>query len=348
MYNQDTLKKAQDMQPSEALLQMITSSWISQAICVAAQLGIADLLKNGSKSSEDLAKATGTNAQSLYRLLRALSSVSIFAEVENASFELTPLASYLQTNVPGSVHPLAIMFGKEWHSLPWLNLLHSLKTGNTAFKYVYGMELFEYLEKNPETARIFNDAMSSTIGALQADIDITTIEYDFSSIHKIVEVGGGHGSLIAAILKRYPTMQGILFDLPPVVVGAKHLIDAEGLTERCQIVGGNFFESLPYGGNIYILKHIIHDWDDTHAIAILNNCRHAMAENGKLLLIEAVIPSKNKPSFGKFLDLEMLVISGGCERTEIEYQTIFEAAGFRLTKVIPTKSLLSVIEGIPI
>jgi O-methyltransferase domain/Dimerisation domain len=347
MYNQD-IKKPQNMQPSEALMQMLSSSWISQAICVAAQLGIADLLKNGSKSSDDLAKATGTNTQSLYRLLRALSSVGIFAEVENASFELTPLASYLQTNVPGSVHPLAIMFGKEWYSQSWLNLFHSLKTGNTAFKYVNGMELFEYLEKNPEAARIFNDAMGSIAGALQVDTDITTIEYDFSSIRKIVEVGGGHGSLITAILKRYPTMQGILFDLPPVVMGAKNIIDAEGLTERCQIVGGNFFESLPHGGNIYILKHVIHDWDDTHAIAILNNCRRAMPENGKLLLIEAVIPSKNKPSFAKFIDLEMLVLSGGCERTEIEYQKIFEAAGFHLTKVIPTKSSESVIEGIPI
>lgn len=340
---QDNLQNTKFTTPPEALLQMITSSWVSQAIYVAAVLGIADLLKDDPKNSSELAKATGTHARSLYRVMRALASVGIFAEIEDGRFELTPLAAYLQTDVPGSIHAIAIMLGESWHWQPWGNILHTLKTGNTAFKHVHGMKLFEYLTKNVEAAQIFNEAMTGTTAPFNATI---TADYDFSSIGKIVEVGGGHGSLIASILKVYPTMQGILFDLPPVVIGAKHSIEAEGLAERCEIVGGDFFESVPSGGNAYILKNIIHDWDDTHAVAILKNCHRAIVENGKLLLVEALIPPRNEPSFGKFLDLEMLVMAGGCERTEAEYRVLFEAAGFHLTKVITTRSFLSVIEGV--
>lgn len=344
-YKQDNLQNPKDMASSQALLQMITSSWISQTISVAAKLGIADLLKDGPKNSDELAKATGTHARSLYRVLRALASVGVFAEIEDGHFELTPLAASLVTGVPGSVRALAIMFGEEWHCQPWVNLLHSLKTANTAFEHVYGMKLFEYLEKNPEVAEIFNEAMTSTTATLSATV---TDDYDFSGFGKIVEVGGGHGSLIAAILKANPRMQGVLFDLPHVVSGSKDLIEAEGLTKRCQIVGGNFFESVPSEGNAYILKQIIHDWDDTQAIAILKNCRHAMLENGKLVLLETVIPPRNQPSFGKFVDLEMLVSSGGCERTEAEYRMLFEAAGFQLTRIVPTASSLNLIEGVAI
>lgn len=343
MSKQDNLQNPKSMTPPEALLQMITSSWVSQTIYVAAQLRIADLLKDGPKSSSDLAKATGTHARSLYRVMRALASVGVFAEIEDGRFELTPLAAYLQTDVPGSVRAITIMCGEEWHWQMWGNILHTLKIGNTAFEYVHGMKVFEYLTQNVEAAQIFNEAMTATTAPLNATI---TAEYDFSSISKIVEVGGGHGTLIASILKAYPTMQGILFDLPPVVIGAKHHIEAEGLAKRCEIVGGDFFESIPTGGDTYILKNIIHDWDDTHALAILKNCHQAMVENGKLLLVEAVIPPRNEPSFGKFLDLEMLVMTGGCERTEAEYRALFEAAGFVLTKVITTPSSMSVIEGV--
>lgn len=342
---QGYLQNSKNTPLPEALEQMITSTWISQAIYVAAQLGIADLLKDGPKSSFDLAKATGTHERSLYRVLRALASVGVFVELEDGCFELTPLATYLQTDVPGSMRALAIMFGKEWHWRPWLNVLHTLKTGNTTFEHVHGMNLFEYLAKTPEAAQIFNEAMTSTNATIKATL---TSDYNFSSISKIVDVGGGHGSLIAAILKAYPTMQGILFDLPLVVTDAKRHIEAEGLTQRCEIVGGNFFESVPSGGEVYVLKNIIHDWDDTHAIAILKNCYHAMVEKGKLLLIEAVIPPKNEPSFSKFLDLEMLVMSGGCHRTEVEYQALLEAAGFQLTNIITTSSSLNVIECVPV
>lgn len=349
MYKQECkpqiLQDPKDLAPSEALLQMFASSWISQSIYVVAKLRIADLLKDGPKSSDELAKATETHANSLYRVLRALTSVSIFAEIEDGRFGLTPLATCLMTGVPGSARALAIAYGEEWHWQPWLNVLHSLKTGNTAFQHIYGMQPFEYLGKNPEAGKIFSEAMTSTTTTLCAKI---TSDYNFSSIDKIVEIGGGYGGLIAAILKAHPTMQGILFDLPPVVSGARGLIEASRLTKRCEIVGGDFFEFVPSGGNAYILKQVIHDWDDSHAIAILKNCRRAMVENGKLLLIETVVPPRDQPSFSKILDLEMLVMSGGCERTEAQYRAIFEAAGFQLTRIIPTAFWLNVIEGVPL
>jgi len=343
MSKQDSLQNPKSMTPPEALLQMITSSWISQAIYVAAKLGIADLLKDGSKSSSDLAKASGSHAQSLYRVMRTLASVGVFAETEDGCFELTPLAAYLQTDVPGSLRAMSIMSGEPWQWQPWGNILHTVKTGNTAFDHVYGVNSFKYLTQNVEAGQIFNQAMTSMTATFKASI---TDNYDFSSIEKIVEVGGGYGSLIASILKGYPTLQAILFDLPSVVISAKHLIESEGLAKRCEIVGGDFFESVPTGGDAYILKNIIHDWDDTDSVAILKNCHRAMVENGKLLLVETVIPPRNELSFGKVLDLEMLVMNGGCERTEAEYRVLFEAAGFVLTKVITTPSSLSVIEGV--
>jgi len=343
MSKQDNLQKPQNTPPPEALLQMITSSWVSQTIYVAAKLGIADLLSEGPRSSDELAKATGTHAGSLYRVMRALASVGVFAEVEDGRFTLTPLAAYLQTSVFGSMRALAIMFGEEWHWQPWWNVLYSIKTGNSAFEHVNGMKLFEYLAQDTEAAQVFNEAMTVMTSMFNAT---TTANYDFSSIRKIVEVGGGHGSLISAILKAYPRMQGVLFDLPTVVIGAKYHIEAEELAERCEIVEGDFFESVPSGGDAYILKNVIHDWDEDSAITILRNCHRAMVDKGELLLIEAVIPPKNEPSLSKFLDLEILVIAGGYERTEAEYRTLLEAAGFHLTNVIKTESPLSVIKAV--
>lgn len=347
MYKQDKQQNRQEIPPEQMLLQMIISPWISQAIYVAAKLGIADLLKDGSKSIEELAQCTQTHTRSLYRVLRALSSVGIFSEIENDCFELNPLATYLQTCVSGSLHPLAIVCSEKWHFEPWLNILDTVKTGNTALEDIHGMKLFEYLEKNSEAAQIFDEAMTSTTAVL-GGINITS-GYDFSSIDKVVEVGGGHGTLIASILKAYPNMQGILFDQPHVVIGAKNLIEAEGLAERTQIIGGDFFESVPSGGEVYILKQIIHDWDDTAAIAILKNCRVQMPKSGKILLIETVIPPRNEASFSKLVDLEMLVITGGCERNEAEYRALFKASGFQLTNIITTDSSLhAIIEGVAV
>jgi len=326
-----------------ALLQMVTGYWVSQAIYVAAKLGIADLLKDGPKNCDELAKATRTHARSLYRLLRGLASVGVFAEVENGRFGLTPLGEYLQTGIPGSVRALTIRYGEE-HYRAWGDLLHSVRTGEIAFNHAFGMGFFQYLAQNPEAAAIFSEGSAEITTRVSTAV---VAAYDFSQFGKIIDVGGGNGALIISILKANPKISGALFDLPHVVEDAQKHIEAAGLTGRCEVVAGDFFESVPSGGDAYILKSVVHDWDDERATKILKNCHRAMAENGKLLLVESVIPPGNEPFFGKLLDLNMMVVSSGCERTEAEYRALFAAAGFKLTNVIPIQSpfALSVIEG---
>ena len=343
MSESNSVQNRNQMPPSMAMLQMISGTWVAQAIYVAAKLGIADLLKDSPKSSQKLAEATGVDARSLYRVLRALASIGVFAEGEDNCFHLTPLSACLQTGVPDSVRHIAIMYGEAFNWQPWGNIFHSVKTGKTAFGHVFGMEFFEYLTQNPEAGKIFDGAMTDFTTTLTANI---TADYDFSSFRKIVDVAGGQGGLISSILKAHPTMQGVLFDLPQTIENAKAFIEAQGVTSRCELVGGNFFESVPSGGDAYIMKSIIHDWDDEKAIAILKNCHKAMVENGKLLLVEMVIGPGNQTSLGKFIDLAMLVMACGCERTEAEYRALFEASGFRLTNIFNTQSTMNVIEGV--
>jgi len=340
---QENTQPATAMPPQKAILQMATGYWVSQSLYVAAKLGIADLLKSGAKSCEELAYSAGVNAQLLYRLMRALASVGVFAEKEQGCFTLTPFAACLQSDVPGSMRALVIMCGEE-HYQAWGDILYSLRTGGSAFEHLYGMPLFQYYAQNPEPGKIFDEAMTSNSSIENADI---TASYDFSGLHKLVDVGGGQGNLIASILKANPKMQGILFDLPYVIEGAKNFIEAEGVSQRCELVGGDFFESVPSGGDAYMLKRVIHNWDDKSAIAILKNCHRAMLENGKLLVVEQVIPPGNEPCFGKFMDLTMMVMFPGArECTEPEYRALFEASGFRLTKIVPTRAGVSLIEGI--
>jgi ubiquinone/menaquinone biosynthesis C-methylase UbiE len=328
--------------PYEAMLQMISGFWISRSIYIAAKLGIADHLHDQPKSADELAAATGTHAPSLYRVLRALSSVGVFAQDKDNHFRLTPLAETLRTDLPGSLRAVATLELGEVHYPAWGDLLHSVKTGEIAFDHVFGMQVWEYFAQHPENAKIFDDAMT---GMTLAGNNALISSYDFSSIGKIVDVGGGHGSLIASILKINPQMKGILFDAPPVIEGARRRIEAEGIADRCEVIPGDFFVSVPSGGDAYILKSIIHDWDDERAIAILRNCYRVMTKNGKLLLVEAVVPLSSEPHFSKFTDLIMLVMTGGRERTEQEYRTLLEASGFRLTRSIATESPMSVIEG---
>ena len=257
-------------------------------------------------------------------------------------FRLTPLAETLRTDVPGSFRAFATVELGEEHYPAWGDLLHSVKTGEIAFDHVFGMPVWEFFAQHPENAKTFDEAMT---GMTQAGNDAILSSYDFSPIGKIVDVGGGHGSFIASILKINPHMRGILFDAPPVIEGARRRIEAEGIAERCEVIAGDFFESVPSGGDAYILKSIIHDWGDERAIAILRNCHRVMNENGKLLLVEAVVPRSSEPHFSKFVDLNMLVMTGGRERTEHEYRTLLEASGFRLTRIIATESASSVIEG---
>jgi hypothetical protein len=339
---QESLQNSNDTSPSKKLLQMITASWVSQSIYAAAKLGIADLLKNGPQTIDELGNSVGADVQSLYRLMRVLASVGVFTEVKDRYFGLTPLGECLQTGTFQSMRAMATMCGEE-HYQAWGNILHSIKTGECAFKNLYETSFFQYLKQNTESEQIFCEAMTNY--AAQAHI-LVAAAYDFSGIKKIVDVGGGHGTLIASILKANLKMSGVLFDIPEVIEGAEQNIKAAGLENRCELVTGDFFKSVPSGGDAYILSTVIHDWDDDHSITILKNCHNAMVENGKLLLVEMVIPPDNEPFFGKILDLTMLVIHGGRERTKIEYQALFAAAGFKLTNIFPTQSPLSVIEGI--
>jgi hypothetical protein len=328
------------------VIQMIHGRNVSRAISVAAELGIADALKDAPKHVEELAAATSTHAPSLYRMLRALASAGIFAEIGNRQFSLTPLAACLRGDAPDSIRNLARWYGVPLILRGWEELLHSVKTGETGIKRALGVaDSFAYMSEHPDEEQIFHACMTeisrkNTPGIVGA--------YDFGRFRKIVDVGGSHGLLLSAILRRYPGPRGVVFDLPRVVEGTRRAIAADGLAERCEAVAGNFFESVPTGADAYVLKQVIHDWDDAPAVAILRNVRQAIQPEGRLLLIEFVIPPGNEPSLSKFFDLDMLVVAGGRERTEIEYRDLFAAAGLALTAIHPTASGQSVIEGVPV
>lgn len=326
----------------QQLDQMITGYWTSQAIYAAAKLGIADLLVDNPQTAAQLASATDTNAGALYRVLRALASIGIFEENEQQEFTLTPMAEFLRSDVPGSKRALAMMSGDEQFQC-WSEIMYSVQTGKTSFDKVFGQPIFEYLSQHEDKGQIFDQAMMGIHGRETGEI---MQAYDFSGIQTLVDVGGGNGSNIAHILQKYPEMQGVLFDLPHVVERAQPHIEAAGLSERCEIVGGNFFEAVPGNADAWFMRHIIHDWDDEKSLTILKNCHTAMPADAKLLVVESVIPAGNEPFAGKFLDLVMLMIPGGKERTAEEYRSLFAEAGFELTRIIPTESELSIIECI--
>jgi hypothetical protein len=338
---QETEQKS-EVPASAQLLPMIFGYMTSQAISVAARLGVADLLAKGAKRPDELAQTTGVKPRPLYRLLRALASVGVFAEDNDGRFVLTPLAEPLRSDAPDSLRALAIFFGADWHWRVWSELSYSAQTGQPGFERIYGKAYFDYLAENPDPARVFNDAMTGFSASVSAAVKDA---YDFTGITKLVDVGGGHGVLLASILQKYPQMRGVLFEAPFVAEGAGDAIKGRGLAERCEVVGGDFFASVPAGGDAYIMKHIVHDWNDERALTILQNCHRGMTKNGKLLVVEMVIPEGNAPSLGKFLDLEMLLFLHSYERTEAEYRALFEGAGFRLTKIVPTRMPHSIIEA---
>jgi hypothetical protein len=322
---------------------MLTGFQMTQCLSAAAHLGLADLLAEGPRTPADLAEATATHERSLYRLLRGLASVGVFAEDDQGRFGLTPLGECLRADVPGSMRSAAITVGEEFYRA-WGELLHSVRTGRTAFEHVYGEPIFDYLASRPREAKLFDDLMVSVHGAeTAAMLDV----FDFSHFGTLFDVGGGNGSLLMATLQRHPALKGVLFDRAHVVERARPYIEAAGLSGRCTTVAGSFFEAVPPGGDAYLLRHIIHDWDDKKSLTILRNCRSVMSAHGRLLLVESVIPPGNEPFGGKLLDLTMLVIPGGMERTEAEYRELLAAAGFRLERVVPTRAEVSVIEGAP-
>jgi hypothetical protein len=273
-----------------------------------------------------------------------LASLTVYREREDGRFELTPLADQLRKDVPGSQHAIAIMMGEE-HYQAWGELLYSVKTGKTAFDKIYGKPIFEWLGEHPEQAATFDAAMVSIHGReTGAMID----SYDFSQFAIVADVGGGNGSVLRAILKRVPGVRAMLCDLPGVIERAKPLIAAEGLADRLELKPTNFFEAVPAGADAYLMRHIIHDWTDEQSLVILKNIRKVIGSGGKLLVIEGVVPKGNGPSFSKLLDLNMMVMPGGKERTEAEYRELFAAGGFRLERIVPTESDIQVLESVPV
>lgn len=327
--------------PPIAILQMIGGYWISRMLYVVADLGIADLIDERPRPAAELAAATGSHPRALYRVLRALAGVGIFAEDETGRFHPTPVSQVLCRNFPGSMRAFVLgELGGE-HFDGWANLEHSVKTGEIAFDAQFGENVWAYYAKNEKRAQIFNESMTNLS---EAENQAVLAAYDFSSSHTLVDVAGGHGSLLAGILAVTPTLKGVLFDQPHVVNGSDANLAA--VADRCEVVGGDMFKEVPSGGDTYILKHIIHDWDDEHSLAILKNVHRAMPENGKLLLVEMLVPPSNEMHFAKLLDVNMLVMTGGCERTETEYAELFAQAGFKLTRIVSTQGPASVIEAV--
>ena len=336
----------QELPPPAVLFQMVTGYYISRAIYVAATLGIADLLAHGPQPSSTLAKATGTHAESLTRVLRLLASVGVFTEQDDRCFALTPLGECLRTGVPGSMRSAALLFAGITQEA-WRDLLYSVRTGEPAFHHVFGMDSFSYMAQHPEEAANFDEAMADFTKGIAIAVAAT---YDFSQFGTIVDVGGGNGMFLEAVLKAHPTLRGVLFDMPHVAERAQQRIEAVGLAERCKAVGGDFFLEVPSGGEAYILKHVIHDWGDARAVTILKNCHRAMGPQGKLLIVEGVYPShidQSDASRGAASnDVNMLVCTGGRQRSEAEFRSLYGAAGFTLTRIVPIQATSSVIEGI--
>lgn len=322
--------------------KMFEGSWITQGLWAAAELGVADQLSAGSASAEELAARTNSHPGALYRLLRALAGVGVFAEDSQGRFELTPLGSLLREDVPHSQRAFAIMMGAEFHAA-WGELLHSVKTGQPGFEKRFGMHFFEYMNRHPDRHHFYDAAMESVHGP---ETEPVLDAYDFSAFRTVVDIGGGNGSALSTILKRHPSLHGILFDMPAVADRARAALADSPSYGRLKVEGGDFFKSVPANADAYLLRHILHDWEDEDAIAILRKCREAMSPSSRILVLEMVIPPGNEPGFGKWLDLMMLLVAGR-ERTQKEYDDLFSKAGLRLSRVVPTASDISIMEGVP-
>jgi O-methyltransferase domain/Dimerisation domain len=329
----------------EELRKLINGYQVSQAIHVAATLGIADLLADGPRTSDALAEATGSQPRALYRLLRALAAAGVLHEADDRTFELSELGAQLRSDVPGSLHGWASFVGRPYYWNAWAHLADSIRNGENTFRQVYGESVWEYRAKRPEESEIFDRAMGALTGAANAAI---LEAYDFGRFGTVVDVGGGNGALLAGILERHPAVRGVLFDQPHVVENAATFFRERGLEGRCEVVAGSFFERVPPGGDAYVLKAIIHDWEDPEAVAILRTCRRAMEPEATLLVIEQELGAPNERPPAKFSDLNMLVAPGGQERTRDEYAALFAAAGFEFTRAVPTAGLLHVFEGRPV
>ena len=313
----------------------------SCAVQLATKFRIPDLLGGGPREVDELAKATGTDPRALFRLLRTLAGFEILSQAGPHAFALTGIGEHLRRDNPQSVGAIMEMSGI--FNRVFADAEYSLKTGEPAFAQAFGLPLFDYLRQNPEVGALFNAAMSE-FSALETDALVEA--YDFGQARRIVDVGGGDGTLLTTLLNAYPGTTGVVFDQPQVVEAAQARIPGEGLTERCSVMGGDFFTGVAPGGDLYVLKWIIHDWPDDQAVEILRNVRRAMAPGGRVLLIERVVPDSDVPHSSKVMDFTMLVVLGGQERTFAEYSALFTAAGLRLDRVLPGPAGSSLLEAI--
>jgi hypothetical protein len=326
------------------LREMLSGYRVSQIIVAAAKLGLADKLAAGPRTVGELAAMTGARAPELYRVLRTLASFEIFRECDDGRFELTPLAQGLRTDVPGSVHGTAVCYGEGWWWDSWGRLYETVMSGETAFNRLHGEPLFDYLQKHPQAEAAFNDHMDSFTALIARSMAET---YDFSAVRQVCDIGGGNGVMVRALLERHPHLRAMLFDQPSVVASGKEKLAAAGVLGRCELIAGNFFDAVPANADVYLLKNVIHDWEDPLALKILRNCRAAMAKSARLLLVEAVIPPGNAPALGKILDMTMLVIVKGIERTEQEYRNLLQSAALELTRVIELPGGVHIVEALP-
>jgi hypothetical protein len=328
-----------------ALLDLAHGNWVTQTLYVAAKLNIADQLADGPLTSDEVAHNVDAHPDAVFRLMRALAAKSVLKQRRDGRFSLTPMGQALRSDTHGSMRNMVVMIGCPEHWELWGSLLHSVRTGEPATDKLRGMPFFSYLETNPEYADAFNNAMT---GFSELSTDAVVAAYDFAPFRIIVDVGGGHGRLLGAILANTPGAQGILFDLPSVVEGAAPTLQAAGVADRCTPVGGSFLNSVPERGDAYVLKSVIHDWGDADSIQILRNVRNVIAADGKLLLVEMVLPERASSHFGMMLDLEMLINVGGRERTRADFARVLSEAGFKLSNVVDTVSPLSVVEAVPV
>ena len=331
--------------PHETMLSMLTMHWVSQMLFCVAKLGVADALADKPLAPDAIAKRVGAQAAFLRRVLRALASVGVFSEDARGRFRLTPLAQTLRSDRAGSLRDFALMIDDDYNWQSWTALPHALETGANAFERTHGMPIFAYLQQHAEKERAFAASMASISGTENAAV---ARAYAFGRFARLVDVGGAHGHLLATILRRHKKLRGVLFDQPQVVARAAEtgFISAPDVRERCEVASGSFFEAVPAGADGYIMKYIIHDWDDEKSMRILGHCRDAMTPEGRVLVVDHVIPQGNAASWAKLLDVNMLVGPGGQERTREEFRALFARVGLRLARVIPTASPLCILEGV--
>lgn len=330
--------------PDREIVAMASAIWKARAVYAMAQLRLADLIGSGRRSVEELAAATGTHAAALARLLRALASCGLLTEATPRYFALTALGAALRVDAPGGARAVVLTLAGDWQWKAWQNFLHSLTTGECGLQHAFDQSLFDYLAANAQDSEHFNAAM---VGLHGEDGPALAAAYDFTALKTLADLGGGTGTILCDVLRANPHLHGALIELPATVPEAQRRIRSRGLSDRCDVITGDFFAEVPAGFDAYILAHVLHDWTDAQALPILHNCRRALPAHGRLLIVESVLPPGDTPHPGKLMDLLMLTVTGGVERTAAEFSKLLRAGGLALTRITPISESQNVVEAIP-